>query len=267
VTTSFVSYRNSRLAYHKHGVGEKTILLFHGFGQDNKAFQSWAEAWQHDYTLYSFDLFFHGQSTWPDATPVEKKDWNAILETFLHQEGITEFEVVGFSLGGKFALATLEAYPHSVKQIVLLAADGIKTNFWYRLATYPYLTRAFFKSIILHPSRFHTITKLLMGLRLLDKGVIRFAESQMDTIEKRKRVYDSWVGFRHLKFEVASIADTINKNQIDVTILAGRYDKIVPAQHMEAFIRKLDMCTYEILETGHNGVVEKGLEYLRVKNT
>lgn len=267
MNTSFISYHNSRLAYHKYGDGPKIILLFHGFGQDNKAFLSWAEAWQREYTLYSFDLFFHGQSTWSAHEPVEKKDWAAIITSFLHQEQVSEFEVAGFSLGGKFALATVEAFPERVRQVVLLAADGIKTNFWYRLATYPYLMRAFFKSIILHPGRFHRVTKGLRALRMVDKGVIRFAESQMDTLEKRKRVYDSWVGFRHLRFDIDAIAKAMNEHKMEVTVLVGRYDKIVLTRHMKPLLQRVAHCTFEVLETGHNGVVEKGLEYLRVKST
>ncbi|MBS1507851.1 MAG: alpha/beta hydrolase [Bacteroidetes bacterium] len=267
MNSSFIVYKHSRLAYRKYGEGKKIVLLFHGFGQDNKAFQSWADAWQREYTLYSFDLFFHGESTWLSSEPVEKKDWTQIITTFIHQEQVSEFEVVGFSLGGKFALATVEALPQKVKRIVLLAADGIKPNFWYRLATYPYLMRVFFKSLILHPGRFHRVTKLLRALHLVDKGVIRFAESQMDTEEKRKRVYDSWVGFRHLNFDIKTIANVIIKNKIDITILVGKYDKIVSANDMTPMLKRVAHCTFHILETGHNGVVEKALEFLRVKNT
>jgi len=45
---------------------------------------------------------------------------------FLGKEKIELFAVVGFSLGGKFALATLEAFTDKVTKVVLLAPDGIK---------------------------------------------------------------------------------------------------------------------------------------------
>ncbi|MFM8740043.1 MAG: alpha/beta fold hydrolase, partial [Cytophagales bacterium] len=186
-------FKESELHYWHEGNGARVLLLFHGFGQHHRAFESWVEALGYQYTLYSFDLFFHGQSHWHSREALEKTDWQEIMTLFFKQESITDFELVGFSMGGKFALATLELFPTKVKKITLLAPDGIKTSFWYSLATYPIATRHLFKGMILHPNRMRILTRFLRALRLVDKGLLRFAENQMNTEEKRRRVYYSWV--------------------------------------------------------------------------
>ncbi len=258
-----LTYKNSTLSYQKSGQGDKVLLLFHGFGQHHRAFAELSEALGQHYTLYAFDLFFHGNSQWNDGEiPLEKAMWKEIIEHFLNEPKIQKFSVLGFSLGGKFALATLELFPEQIEHIFLLAPDGIKTNFWYSLATYPIALRKFFKSMILNPGRLHAITYALRKLRVVDHGLLRFAESQMDTEEKRERVYNSWVVFRHLHFDMHKIAGLIQDHNIQLTMIIGKHDKIITAQHMQRLLRHLRNYQFETLNTGHNGVIAGSISIL-----
>jgi pimeloyl-ACP methyl ester carboxylesterase len=262
LSTSSIRFKGANLFYSKSGTGKKSLLLFHGFGQDHRAFDCWIEKLQNEYTLYSFDLFFHGQSSWMSQEALEKIDWNKIIDLFLQQEKISEFEIAGFSMGGKFSLATLEAFPEKVKKMILLAPDGIKTSFWYSLATYPIAMRAVFKSMILHPNRLYRLTKIFRSFGLVDRGLLRFAESQMDTEEKRNRVYFSWVYFRKLKFDLSKIASLLNELRIPLTLMVGKHDKVIQAKNMEVFLGKVNSKQFEVVEAGHNDLIRKAIEYL-----
>lgn len=256
-------YKNSILSYQQSGDGENVLLLFHGFGQHHRAFAALTEALAPHYTLYAFDLFFHGNSQWNKGEqPLEKELWKEIMVNFLKEHQIERFSVLGFSLGGKFALSMLELFPKQIEQIFLLAPDGIKTNFWYSLATYPLLLRQFFKSMILKPGRLHAITSVLHALRVVDKGLLRFAESQMDTQEKRERVYYSWVVFRHLHFDMRKIAGLIQDHNIQLTMIVGKHDKIITAQNMQRLLRHLRNHQLDMLDTGHNGVIAGSISIL-----
>jgi pimeloyl-ACP methyl ester carboxylesterase len=261
-----IFYQDSQLLFHRYGTGKKILLLFHGFGQDNRVFQSWEEILKEDYILYAFDLYFHGQSYWGSRKPLEKWDWKNILEQFIRQEQLTRFEVAGFSMGGKFALATLELFPERIEKIYLLAPDGIKTSFWYSLATYPIATRYFFKSMILHPSRLHSLAKLLRAFRLVDKGLLRFAENQMNTEAKRRQVYYTWVYFRHLKFDLDKIASVVNQKEIPFTMIVGKFDKVIQPKNMEGFLSKINSKEFKILEAGHNDLIAKSAEAIKKQN-
>ena len=260
-----VSYKNSTLCYQKSGHENKALLLFHGFGQHRHAFAQLAETLAPHYTLYSFDLFFHGQSQWAlGEQPLEKEMWKEIMNDFLSEHKIKNFNLLGYSLGGKFVLATLELFPTRIDHIFLLAPDGIKTNFWYSLATYPLLLRRFFKSMILKPGRLHAITSMLHALHTVDNSLLRFARLQMDNTEKRERVYYSWVVFRHLKFNMKKIAGLLNNHTIGLTIVVGKHDKIITAKNMERLLRYVNDYKLETLDTGHNGVIEGSIPLLRV---
>jgi Predicted hydrolases or acyltransferases (alpha/beta hydrolase superfamily) len=265
VPTAYLELNGSKIYYTCTGSGKLPLILFHGFGQTHVAFRSLEETLSKQYTLYSFDLFFHGDSKWSHhERPLEKEEWKKLMEAFLKQNSISSFSVLGFSMGGKFALATLEAFPNQTKEIFLLAPDGIKTSFWYSLATYPLIFRNIFKSMIDHPKRFYAIAELAHRLGVIDKGVLRFVEYQMNTEEKRERVYLSWVVFRHLNFNQKKIASIINEGNIQLTLLVGRYDKIITAANMNLLLQHVTDYRFEILEAGHNDLIEKSANYFRL---
>lgn len=254
--TTYFTFKESTLCYHKLGRGPKTLLFFHGYGQHGKVFEENSRQLGEEYTCYLFDLFFHGESTWGYGEEVLKKDfWNELIHAFLAEQQIERFSLAGFSLGGRFVFATLEACPQKVDGIFLLAPDGVKTNFWYNLATYPTAFRKLFKSMILHPNYFYSIANFIHKVGLVDRGLIRFAESQMRTLEMRSRVYHSWVVFRDLKFNMAGIAQLIQKNKIASSLIVGRFDKVITVDNMQKLLKHLPSCKVTILDTGHNGII------------
>lgn len=258
----YVNYNGSQLHYAKTGNGEKQLLVFHGFGQDLSVFDYFARSLTNHYTFYIFDLYFHGNSSWAhDETPLEKKEWKETLKIFFEKNPMPSFSLAGFSLGGKFVLTTLESFPEKVKEIFLIAPDGIKTNFWYAFATYPWITRKFFKSMIFRPERFLSIARFLFRRGWTDPGVIRFAEYQMNTAEKRRRVYYSWIVFRNLTFNMRKIAKLMNQHGIRTVLIVGRYDKVIQPNNMKRLTNRLVKYRFEVLESGHSGLINQSLPY------
>lgn len=263
IQESFIHYRRNQLHYVKAGNGKEPLLVFHGFGQDHTLYVPLLKSLSPKYTLYIIDLFFHGKSQWNEGEhPLEKSTWNSILEVLLHEQKISSFSILAYSLGGKFALATIEGSPRLVKNVFLLAPDGIKTSFWYSMATYPKIFRQFFKSMILQHNRFLWIANRLNQSNLVDKGLIRFADYQMNSPEKRERVYYSWVVFRHLVFDLKKIGRLFNENNIRLTMIVGKYDKVIPPGNMKGLLKHVKNYRYEIVESGHTGLIQTGLRFL-----
>lgn len=232
------------------------MLLFHGYGQEASVFSDAVQSLHDRYTCYCFDLFFHGESTWAnDERVLTKKQWAEIITAFVVQQNIDRFSLAGFSLGGRFVFATVEALPTKIEAVYLLAPDGVKTNFWYNLATYPVVFRKLFKSMILHPNRFYSIAHFIHNMGLVDKGLIRFAESQMKTQTMRERVYYSWVVFRKLKFNMEDVAQIFLEKNIHVTLVLGKFDRVITLKNMQRLLRHLPGCTVQLLDTGHNGII------------
>ncbi len=262
IGNKFIAHSGNLLHYAVAGNGENHLIIFHGFGQDMGIFNFLTQSLGRHYTFYVFDLYFHGRSVWNKGEqPLEKKEWCETMRVFLADNNISNFQLGGFSLGGKFALATLECFSNQIEKIFLIAPDGIQTSFWYSMATYPIVLRRFFKSMIFHPERFLTIAKALNKSNMLDNGLIRFAEYQMNSEEKRFRVYHSWVVFRHLTFNLHSLAKQINDHQIKVTLIVGKYDNVIKPSKLTYFASLLKNVRFEILESGHTGLINQSISF------
>lgn len=255
--TGFFEFEGSKLHWWRWGNGPKTLLAFHGFGQYGQFYYPFARALADTHTIWSFDMFFHGQSVWPDPRkPLTREYWHRMFSAFLQTHGIDRFELCGYSMGGKFVLATLEMMAPSVDRLILIAPDGIRTSFWYSMATYPSWSRNFFRSMVEKPEPFYKLMHNLERYRLMDKGILRFADWHMSNPEKRMKVYNSWTVFSPLRFNMRHIAALIRNNNIPLEMYLGRYDKIMTPQGMQRLLRHLKDYKLEVLNTGHSGLID-----------
>ncbi|MES2730406.1 MAG: alpha/beta hydrolase [Bacteroidota bacterium] len=255
---------STRLTYSRVGEGAKVLLAFHGFGQSRMHWEELAKVLASEYTTYSFDLFYHGENldNSPEQ-PLTKADWHASLQAFFAKEQINTFSVLGFSLGARFALATVEAFPDQTQALFLLAPNGISPNIWYATATHNSWTRWIFKAIVYHPKAFGLLAVVATALRLVHPKLIRFAQSQMDSSEKQHRLYQSWVNFRLLQFDMASMAALLNQKQVYTEVFLGKYDRILAEKDVQSLLKRLAKPRLTILESGHGQLIEQLIRYIK----
>jgi pimeloyl-ACP methyl ester carboxylesterase len=252
------------LHYRRYGTGARTILAFHGYGQSESHWRGMASALGPDVSIYAFDLFYHGQSRLAKAdAPLSKKRLGELLADFLTAHNIDTFGLLAFSMGAKYALTAAEHFPGRVEQLWLIAPDGIRTQFWYSLATYPPWMRGVLGRAVLRPQRLLRFIDALAQRRLVDSGLVRFAQWQLDSREKRLRVYRSWTGFRHLVFDLKKLAAVLNQRPTPVTFFLGRYDRVIPHAGLQEFIGSLRQAETVLLEAGHAGLIYDVAAYLR----
>jgi pimeloyl-ACP methyl ester carboxylesterase len=252
-----IEWNGSVVFYEKIGTGPIPLLLFHGYGQDHHVFDKLANALSNRYTCYSVDIFFHGQSIWPHGdSPISKEEWKSIIELFLKKESIQKFSLLGYSIGAKLALATFECFPAQTNEIFFIAPDGIRINFWYAVASYPWITRKLFKSIIDKPLPFFVLSRIAGKLGLVNPRVRRFAEHEMKSEKKRSTIYYTWVVYRKLRFDIEKLAKELNNNNVSVTIVVGKYDLLIKESEVKILQDFLHGPTVITLPSGHNRLLE-----------
>jgi pimeloyl-ACP methyl ester carboxylesterase len=259
ITHHRIDLESATLHYVRTGTGSENLLLFHGFGQDHQSFDWLTPELTSRFTIYIFDLFFHGQSEWRDEAPLEKSFWAQLLNSFLQRHEIDRFSVAGFSLGARLALASFECCPARTDRLILLAPDGITLNFWYRIATGSSIMRGIFRSMIHKPGRFRAIAFALRELKLLDKRLLRFAESQMNTEARRERVYGSWVIFRRLRFDPHRLAQLISSQPVKVIFVLAESDQVIREQHIRRLTSLLPSATVHRLPGSHHQLMQRAL--------
>ncbi len=243
----------------RFGSGPRALLAFHGIGQDGSCFVSFAESSiSTDYTVYAVHLPFHGQTGWPfDATlPITKADWKTLIGRILQDNNIERFTVAGFSMGGKFALVTAELFPDRVDELWLLAPDGITVSPWYWLATHTAAGRWLYRLFVVRIRLLTRVGKPLVRLGLIDRSLLRFAESTLATREQRLRVYRSWVTFRHINPALNALTESLNRHNIKTRIFLGAFDRVLPARYVLPLTDRLHRYELTLLKTGHNRLVE-----------
>ena len=260
----FIQRENSKLHYQVFGRGEHIVFAFHGYGQESSHINTLADALKPECTLYAFDLFFHGKSKLPKSKwPLQKVFLCTLIKQLLEEQNITRFSVMGFSMGGKFALTLIEGFPDQIDRVLLVAPDGIKTNFWYSMATYPGWLQGLFKRTVLRPVPFFKFVNLLDRYNVVDKGLLRFANWHMESTPKRLRIYKSWMGFSQLTFDIRKIVQLLNQNGTQVYLFLGEYDKVIPQHSLQVFIKALQHCELVLLKTGHTFLLHDVANYLR----
>ncbi len=249
------------LHYQKIGKSDKILLAFHGMGQDFSCFQKFAQTFDNQYTTYLFDLPFHGKSRLNETT-ITKEIWKEYIDKFLQENKIQKFSIISFSMGGRFALATIEAFSQKIENIYLLAPDGVTKNLFYAGATRFNFTRNIFIKMLENNHKFHGFADFLVRMGIVHESVLKFAKIMVDTPVKYEQLYKSWIGFRYLKFDIKKIAQLINNQGIIVKVFIGKHDKLLTINHVFPLTKRLKNAELIILEATHGRLVEKMTNYL-----
>jgi pimeloyl-ACP methyl ester carboxylesterase len=252
------------LSYIKIGRGSKSAIAFHGFGQDSSHYACFESVLGKEYTLYSFDLPWHGmQNIEKTENPVDLNALRSFFLDFLELNNISQYTSIGFSIGAKMSLSLLNLFPEKTERLLLIAPDGFRTNIWYKLATGTRTTRSLFKYFTYNPDFFFRFSDTMVRLKLVHPGVSRFARSQMNSTTKREKVYYTWMFFRELRFNKKLILKTLVENEIPVSIFLGSEDKIIKADQFKFLSEAPQInCKIIILKAGHNNLIEETARYL-----
>jgi len=258
------------LHYHKLGHGPKILLAFHGIGQDGlSCFKSFSENLGDHYTIYAFDLYFHGKSVeksaidFSDKEIITKKIWTRTIQEFLRKENISRFDVAGFSMGGRFALAAAESFSSRIDKAFLIAPDGVSEHPLYTLASRFAPARNLFRWCMKNPDTFFKTANVFQKVGLVHSSLYRFTQHVLNTPEKRQSVYNSWVSFRKLHFDIPDLYQKIKSNGVDLYLFIGKYDKLLKADGVKKLADILPADRYLILQSGHSQLVEKVAVFLK----
>ena len=261
------------LHYHVLGTGPKVLLAFHGIGQDGlTCFKPFESSLGDYYTIFAFDLFFHGKNISPNTKlsfsepePLTKEIWGEVINDFLLKNNISRFDVSGFSIGGRFALATIEAFSDRIDHAFLIAPDGISKHPLYSFATGFGPARRLFSGCMQHPGIFFRVTSLLKNAGIVNQSLHRFTRNVLNTPEKRNTIFNSWLAFRPLRFDIPKLYAKLLADQVDLFLFIGNYDKLLPPSAVKELADFLPEQHYQILQSGHGTLVEKVAKLLAEK--
>jgi pimeloyl-ACP methyl ester carboxylesterase len=214
------------LHHRVYGSGPEPLLAFHGVGQDGSVFRWLVDKLDRRFTIYAFDLPFHGQSTGP--VRVLKPEWRTFLETFLTEHRILRCSVIGYSLGCRLALATLEAIPERLNATYLLAPESLSEHPLFRLATGTPPGRWLFRRVVSRSTSFERLANLLERRKWIHPSLTRQARWHVGTPVQQQRVLGSWLALRELRYSPAWLGRWLTTHPVPTTVFVGTQDRIFP---------------------------------------
>lgn len=262
-----LSYKKSSISYYRFGSGPKPVICFHGYGENARYFGFLAGAAGNQFTFYSIDLPFHGQTEWKDGLTFTPLDLQLITEEILQQNHRApqtpnpQLILLGFSLGGRVALNLYQHIPEKIEKLVLLAPDGLKVNGWYWIATQTWLGNRFFAFTMKKPQWFFGLLKLMNKLKLVNASIFKFVNFYIGDAEVRHLLYTRWTTLRKVKPDLQRVKDHIRSAATTVRLVYGKHDRIILSSVGEKFKKGIEeYCTLTIIHSGHQVLHEKHAE-------
>lgn len=255
-----IAYKNSSIHYLQFNGGSELLVCLHGFGERSESFLSLAPALIKQYTIVAIDMPFHGRSVWSEGLDVTIQDVVGIIDNIpvLQQK---QFSLMGYSMGGRIALHLYQHLPQRVRQLILLAPDGLKVNGWYWLATQSKYGNRLFQQVMKKPGAFFSGTRLLNKAKLINTGVYNYVHQYLQQESNREALYNIWTAMRNIRPDIPLIKTLINKNRTPVIFIYGAYDRIIRYTTGNRFCKNLEQyCTVHVLRCGHRLLQEKNTQ-------
>jgi pimeloyl-ACP methyl ester carboxylesterase len=104
-----ILFRNKKIFYRTEGVG-KPIMLLHGFGEDETIWNRQINLLSKKYYLIIPDIPGSGQSEMLDGK-CTMEDYAEVIKAIADKENVSQFSLIGHSMGGYITLAFAEKYP------------------------------------------------------------------------------------------------------------------------------------------------------------
>lgn len=240
------------------GSPKPVLLLFHGFGQQERQLFALANQLEANYCCYCFTLPYHGKgSRWKAQYPITKTELANWYKAFLLSINKPNASLFGFSIGARFALSITTEAPQQVTALYLAAPDGIAFQPVYTLVTETRAGRWLFKYLVFKPKLLFGVIQLAHSLKLANLTLLRFVYNQMNSRPKRWMVYQAWLQFRLLNANTSALAVSCKNYTIPIYVALSKGDKIIQKHKLIPHLNKLNLAKFLLLDCSHNQLIER----------
>jgi pimeloyl-ACP methyl ester carboxylesterase len=256
----YFSSQTAQYHYHVYGTGKQILLAFHGFGMRGTQFRVLEEALGQKYTIYSFDLFFHGETKLFDTSrkavkkSINKKDFAQDMLSFLESinQHNQKFSLLSYSIGSKLALSLISEIPNQIEEAYFVAPDGIKPNLLLETGAKSKILNQIFWKLVYSPKTVKYLLNKLFRFKYIDASLHYILSKEFTSTETRLTCYNTITYFAELNLNKKLIINQINDAEINTHFYFGSKDVLFPPKIGKDFTKKLKNSNLHIINDGHD---------------
>ncbi|MAI23745.1 MAG: hypothetical protein CL828_06780 [Crocinitomicaceae bacterium] len=237
------------------------VVAFHGFARPLEDMRSAHRAWPNPHAMISIHLPHHGGSrplpeSGPDDRAIEPRVFNRIIDTIIINQvpNAGKRTLLGYSIGGRVALALLVDRPESWQHVVLLAPDGLKQSPFYAITVHTRLGRLAWFWIDRHEQLVQKWSDALLEWGFISKHLNGFIYFHSSSHAMRMMVWKGWRSHRACWPSHGAIKAALEQVP-NADFIFGEFDKIIPtrnAKRIRRMTQNLKNVTFQTVRSGHN---------------
>ncbi len=260
---NFIQTTIGKWHYYTYGNGKNLAIAFHGFGMHGRQFAPLEKSLGDEYTILSFDVFFHGHSELldeSDATILKGMPISALIELIdliKVQFNAVELSLIGYSMGASFCLSIYQQNPQIIKRMILISPAGLYKNTLQSFGSNTIIGKKITHYLTYKPKPILLAIETAHWLRLIDKQLHFTAKYETRNLQTRLVSFRSLHFYKTIKPDVALLYQQIKENNTPVLVITGKKDKLIKAKKVENFAVGLASCKVILVDDGHDIVNQK----------
>ncbi|GAO42170.1 alpha/beta fold hydrolase [Flavihumibacter petaseus] len=250
------------------GSGPEDLVCLHGYGETGASFSHLAAEIGHRYRLICPDLPLHGKTNWKgtDFSQVDLLQLVQGVVASLQQPEISgaaiTFSILGYSMGGRLALAYAGQRAAALKAVFLIAPDGIIRNGWYWFSTQTAVGNRIFRMAMTDPAMLLSSMAVARRLGWMTEKRHRFTLFFLEDEEQRQALYQRWTYFRRIRPEVKRDLDNCRAAGTTVVIIAGAKDPVIGAGKIKKHLPEDSAVSVQVVEHNHRLLQEPAVQQI-----
>ncbi len=200
-----------------------------------------------------------GERGWGGGQAIPPGLWGVIARRIADREGAAAgpMDLLGYSIGGRVAMAALVASPSTWGRVVLLAPDGLRKAPLYGLTVHTQVGRWIWRVLDRRAERVLRVWDRLHRWGLIPKHLHGFAHFHLDRAEMRRMVWRGWRAHRDCWAREAEVAAAMRDHGAPVDLCFGAHDQVIPVRNGRGLAWRLRRMgakgvRFHVLPAGHN---------------
>lgn len=233
------------------GKGDRTLVFLHGYLETLYIWEEFSQLLPDSFRIISLDLPGHGLSG--TRTDINSMSFcsDVVFDLLYNKLSISEFTVIGHSMGGYVAQETYRNYPDAVSGIIHIASNPYQDPISKRESRISEIS-------LISEGKLSSVACSSIPLMYSEANRRKFDEKIQETLEIcETHDPDGIIATLRGMMERSDSVEFLNNADVPVSFIIGNQDFYLPHEKIESIRNDLPNASFNIINgAGHNPFIE-----------